>query len=588
MLPRILKPLKGRVRKRKIAVFDIEGDGSENGFVCGSVMIGGKIYSFLDRDRMARFLLSRRTRNHYIFAVNLQYDLPILYQPFSPEWQFQFSNSRLIRAVYDDGNKHKWTFLDTLNVAPGFSVEKMGKVIGLPKLQMPEALVSSTSTGRLHQRITPDVLKKIVEYNQRDVEIPYRFLTMWQDGLLELGTQLKPTVASTAVDLFRRQYLRRAYIQPEKYVNEWIRQGYYGGRVEVFKKGYVEDVYYYDFNSLYPSVMLEYEYPDVGSQRSVHCPRNINEVLEQKGIVEAEVQIDDMYIPPIPFRYEQRLIFPTGVIKGVWTTDELRALREYGGRVKRIKKGWIYTCTVRPFVDYVTDLYEKRQEYKKKGDDRQYVVKIMLNSLYGKFGQRLEQPGGEMRVLRPDDDPNELVGCDEVEWGGYIWVQKKRKNKRIPCFINTVWACYITAYARLKLWEKMNEVGDDVVYCDTDSIVTHKKLSTSSKLGDLKLEHHIQEGIFLYPKVYYIKTDEDEEMYKVRGVPRSYRKEFFMKGSVVYRQPTKIKGAIRRGKRMAVWEEVKKENKVTFDKRIVLNNNVDFMHDFSDTRPYSF
>jgi hypothetical protein len=83
----------------------------------------------------------------------------------------------------------------------------------------------------------------------------------------------------------------------------------------------------------------------------------------------------------------------------------------------------------------------------------------------------------------------------------------------------------VSSYARVHLYEKGFEAakakGGNIYYCDTDSVVTDVELDIGKRLGDLtdELPEGIEEGIFLLPKMYGIKTP-DGEYIKCKGFPK--------------------------------------------------------------------
>ena len=90
---------------------------------------------------------------------------------------------------------------------------------------------------------------------------------------------------------------------------------------------------------------------------------------------------------------------------------------------------------------------------------------------------------------------------------------------------NIAVASAITAYARIEmanLFKFLIDNGYTIFYCDTDCVVVNKPLPddmvSSTELGKLKLEHTIKKGIFLAPKVYCLKTEEDKFISKVKGL----------------------------------------------------------------------
>ena len=66
-----------------------------------------------------------------------------------------------------------------------------------------------------------------------------------------------------------------------------------------------------------------------------------------------------------------------------------------------------------------------------------------------------------------------------------------------------------------------NKPNLNLYYSDTDSIVIDKELPSDivgNKLGQLKLEHVIERGVFLAPKVYGFVDDKGEKVIKVKGI----------------------------------------------------------------------
>jgi len=93
----------------------------------------------------------------------------------------------------------------------------------------------------------------------------------------------------------------------------------------------------------------------------------------------------------------------------------------------------------------------------------------------------------------------EIYKHDDIDRIGSYLILKDNETDPAPfCF--PIWASYITAYARLKLWREMKDI--DPLYCDTDSIITDKIIPTSNKLGALKIERTISDLVIVKPKFY--------------------------------------------------------------------------------------
>jgi hypothetical protein len=92
-------------------------------------------------------------------------------------------------------------------------------------------------------------------------------------------------------------------------------------------------------------------------------------------------------------------------------------------------------------------------------------------------------------------------------------------------------ASAITAYARINMSQFKNNNDFNLFYSDTDSIYIDKPLDDSlvndKILGAMKLENIIEKAIFLSPKVYCLLTNDNNLVYKVKGL--SHNIELTMK-----------------------------------------------------------
>ncbi|KAL8517376.1 hypothetical protein ACS0TY_015565 [Phlomoides rotata] len=91
--------------------------------------------------------------------------------------------------------------------------------------------------------------------------------------------------------------------------------------------------------------------------------------------------------PFLPYRGKDGiLIFPTGEFVGVYYSEELKYAKKLGYQVLPIS-GYLFQERESPFKGYVSSLYASRLQAKKEGNDvMSFVYKILMNSLYGRFG----------------------------------------------------------------------------------------------------------------------------------------------------------------------------------------------------------
>jgi hypothetical protein len=100
----------------------------------------------------------------------------------------------------------------------------------------------------------------------------------------------------------------------------------------------------------------------------------------------------------------------------------------------------------------------------------------------------------------------------------------KSDNERKNRYISVGIAAAVTSYAQIHMYQFISL--DDCVYTDTDSVVLKQPLPNeyvNDSLGSMKLENLIVEGMFLKPKLYYLKTSasgDTKTIIKFKGVPK--------------------------------------------------------------------
>lgn len=511
-----LAPCKQKIFKKKFFGFDIETADDNKDFVCASIV--GDNYLFKTRSAK-EFIEEVKNnscfRNSVLFATNLGFDFFGTF--FSSEEQknfftlFRGSDLLLAKSYFYKDKFYPFaeaptkskktlksiTFLDSLNFAK-LSVSKMGKIIGIPKIETPDFI------GKHPKNV--EEWNILEEYNERDSKVTYEFMKFLIPGLEELGATFKNTLAATALSLFRNKYLKNTYYQPDEQVLLEQFESYYGGRTEAFKRGQIKGYNYYDFNSLYPSVMESEVYPDPNSLRITRKNTNIY-INMYEGCSDVEMWCpENVKYPVLPVRLESgKVIFPTGHVKGWYTHIEIREAIANGYVLTKVNKTQYFTRTCRPFRGFVQDLYSLRNQYKAENNSMEYLVKITMNSLYGKFGQKFLDKDNwqhESTVSLKD-----LAGAKDIERKGSFVRLTKDSNPASFCI--PIWASYVAAYGRIKLHRAIKQCNP--VYVDTDSLITDMELPQSKELGDLKLEMTIKEGYIVRPKFYAMLQDEVDD-----------------------------------------------------------------------------
>jgi len=334
---------------------------------------------------------------------------------------------------------------------------------------------------------------------------------------------------SIAMNLFQTKYLNETIeIKPENH--DFIRRAYYGGRVEIFRRGVFEKVNYYDFNSLYPSIMSECLLP-VPKTEQVMDKADLNVIMKYEGFTHIISGYQPyVYIPVLPFRNpldNDKLIFPVGEIRDVVISNcEIREAIKLGFQIKELGKS-VYYLECKPYLQqYANDLYKLRKKYKDSKNDMELCIKLALNSLYGKFGINWK----ESKSLIPKNqflemETKNIIRSEEYIYFGNSYYSVYEVNDKPLCYALIMWAAQITAKARLKLFSVLNnvEVQKHLIYCDTDSLFLDNdyKLPNSKELGELKLENEhgpYKESIFIRPKVYMKDNEVKWKGFKIKDV----------------------------------------------------------------------
>lgn len=418
---------------------------------------------------------------------------------------------------------NKVEFYDSLKIFPNFSVEKVAKGFDLPisKLEI---------DYKAYRPIGHELTDQEIAYVRNDVEIMARALKeMFDRGLTRM------TIASDAMKNFKDNFVgfrKKFPILPQE-IDQDIRKSYKGGFT------YVNDTYkgkkigkgiVLDVNSLYPSCMsTPYELP-------VGQPRFFEGKYEYDAIYPLYVQsfscsfeIKDGKIPSIQIKNSLSFV-PNEYVKS--SNGEIVSLmltkpdfelfqKQYNIYNLEYKGGWKFMSSVGLFDNYINYWTEQKIKAGKEGNaSLRQISKLMLNSLYGRFGI-----SGSARQKMPYFEE------------GIVKFKLLPPETRETCYVAV--AAFITSYGRLRTIETsqyikdytINKYGEDrYYYSDTDSC--HANLSDEDleelkdiiKIDDYKLgywskEAEFSEALFLRQKCYIERVDGKLNV-TVAGLPK--------------------------------------------------------------------
>lgn len=241
-------------------------------------------------------------------------------------------------------------------------------------------------------------------------------------------------------------------------------KSYYGGRFELIKKGFIGKCYLYDINSAYPYSLTKL--PDITQGKWIDSKKiNPRSALGFFNII-AKIS-DSIKIAPFPFKTKNnRIIYPSGEFETFVTLEELKSVLGDPRIQYKILDSYQFipknNCEY-PFREFIEEQYYKRLELKNQNNPLERAIKIILNSIYGKTAQTVDNRMGNL--------------------------------------FSPVIASYITGFARAQMYQFMrkNSLENETVAFATDSLACTRKISglNSEKLGEMKLDKEGNDAYFL-------------------------------------------------------------------------------------------
>ncbi len=283
---------------------------------------------------------------------------------------------------------------------------------------------------------------------------------------------------------------------------DYSMKSYHGGKVEVYKIGYVEDGYIIDKNSAYPSYLkiLPKIEPDI-----IYYGDDVNELNKYfYAFIRCNITIDDPnFIHPIIVKSPTNKInvSPYGYLKDIIITKwEYDYLREYNIPIDVIDFITVgHNNDIKPYEKLITTLINGR--YNTTNKSKADLYKTIVNSLYGITYE-----------LTPIYDINK---DDKIELIGY----------RAGDYFNPIIASYITAMTRTDLSNIDNHIlnnGGELLFNMTDSImyrgeITLDIFSETKVLGKYSMPEKIKDIYLLGTGRYEYIDSNNEFVVKNRG-----------------------------------------------------------------------
>ena len=168
-------------------------------------------------------------------------------------------------------------------------------------------------------------------------------------------------------------------------------------------------------------------------------------------------------------------------------------------KLKQEASGWPKWCVNEELKQKYIEDYHRREgillDYTniKKNPGMRALAKLMLNSFWGKFGQRSNMT--QVDIVKDPSIYFDKLSSDREEVTAVNFISEDMVEMRLKYkddFVetsgktNVVIAAYTTAQARLKLYSYLEQLGERSLYADTDSVIfSSRQGDWEPNLGDL-------------------------------------------------------------------------------------------------------
>jgi hypothetical protein len=323
-----------------------------------------------------------------------------------------------------------------------------------------------------------EISDEIIDYCLRECKSGVALMTKLDRTCADLGYPLGrfDGAGSLAAAMLKAWKIKDYMADVPEEMIDAVSCAYFGGRFEIAAHGRTyKPVWQYDINSAYPHII-----------RNLPCLAcaewEASRDVQEEGIyyVRWNAGQDGNYWGAFPHRNRRgEITYPRCGSGWYWGSEILAANRLYPGSF-RILKGWnlLRKCVHIPF-ERIPDVYQQRREL--GSDAAGIVLKLGLNSLYGKTAQSIGRPQ----------------------------------------YANYIWAGMITAGTRAMLLDAIRLAGpENILMTATDAVFSTVEidLPISKTLGEWSVTHIPAGLLIIQPGITIAYQSDGTGTYKSRGL----------------------------------------------------------------------
>lgn len=376
--------------------------------------------------------------------------------------------------------------------------------------------------------LNPRHTSRIIKYCRQDARLTWLLSKKFLSMLVDAGITSEEKADKGRY--YSAGYIAKKYIKSKvnvPYINDpdvvnFMEPAYFGGRIEVMRRGYFDKAYQVDMNSAYPFALANLK------KIYHHSFSNKVDSSADYFFADCEFTMKKDYILPVPLRFDIWK-YPHGTARATIDNRTFNNIIKAGGTINKVHQSLnVYCENTFPFKATVERLYAQRS----KSEAHKYIFKMLLTAYTGKLNEkksstRMVPQHEEAKVLQNLNQYNNSLdsfehdvqnNCPTCFYLGKVqgkcknpvcieyrkefrWVRKPldiyylgknmfENKKYLANGTNVIYAGLVTSTIRNAVYEKGHALGEDLIGFLTDGILSRVPVKgTGNGLGEFSKKY---------------------------------------------------------------------------------------------------
>tara|TARA_B110000967_G_scaffold94827_1_gene97424 strand:+ start:2542 stop:4416 length:1875 start_codon:yes stop_codon:yes gene_type:complete len=451
-----------------------------------------------------------------------------------------FDGFLLLKCLYNILPVKKIHFIEKNNII--YQITFNDTIIKDSFLLFPESLYKlSVQTNKYYTKMNfdystikaiwatkPIILRMVLKNDVMCLHESFTTLNTLLITFFGINVHKKLSLSSLSFELYRERFYKTSLINKNSRKKDlFFRKSYFGGVPHLYGT-FLQNGYHYDINNLYPAVMC-FDMPLTPIKTTEDKLINL---INNFGFLEVKIVTPKLiFTPCLPKKDDIKgTINPTGTWKGMYFSEELKIALSLGYKISVIKTYGYKRGKI--FSNYIKFFYKIRKLYSKKNLLNK-ISKLLLNSLYGRFGMHVTKSTKKIIDAKKLFHIKKRYKIDyykPLNKNAVIFSYTDKNNTTMETFSNNIpdtavqIAMSITSYARIFLYKYQTLPNNFCYYSDTDSVFLQKRVPrylTGIDLGKLRTVHKIKHAYFISLKSYIYLSNTNSFHLKFKGLTKT-------------------------------------------------------------------